>query len=275
MSTFEGFEPPTANYSKLPNTLIGEMHNIKSVSELKVILYILRHTWGFRDSEKRITNDEFCEGRKQSDGTRLDGGCGLTPKSVRAGLASAVENGYITVTEDKSDLARIKRWYSINSKNEQTESAREKLPLAREKLPSWTGKTPYRTEKETLERNIEKDNYGDSRFEKTKNNSKSITAKEPNRDPNFGSVCTAYEQNIGLLTSNIGESIEGLLYEDNIPAEWVIDAIRVACENEKRNLSYVKGILRRWKQEGRSLQDFANSQKATNEVVSVPNGVLL
>jgi DnaD/phage-associated family protein len=85
--------------------------------------------------------------------------------------------------------------------------------------------------------------------------------KAPNKDPNFGTVCTAYEQNIGLLTSNIGESIEGLLYEDNIPAEWIVDAIRVACESEKRSLAYVKGILKRWKREGKTLQQFADSKK--------------
>jgi len=34
------------------------------------VLYILRHTWGFQDTSKRITSDEFEHGRKRIDGTR-------------------------------------------------------------------------------------------------------------------------------------------------------------------------------------------------------------
>ena len=114
-SEFVGFGAPTQNWSKLPHELINELSNIDSVSELKVILYILRHTWGYHDTEKRITNDEFCNGRKRGDGTRIDNGCGLSPKSVRAGIANAVEHGYITVEIDSRDLARQKHYYAINS----------------------------------------------------------------------------------------------------------------------------------------------------------------
>jgi len=42
---FPGFTEPTENWSKLPHSLIGALPDIRTVAELKVILYILRHTW--------------------------------------------------------------------------------------------------------------------------------------------------------------------------------------------------------------------------------------
>lgn len=114
MSTkFVGFDGPKENWSKLPHDLIDELSNINSVSELKVILYILRHTWGFSDADKKITIDEFSNGRKRADGSRMDGGCGIHRNSVKAGLDAAIEHGYIIMEEDARDLARIKRRYSI------------------------------------------------------------------------------------------------------------------------------------------------------------------
>ena len=142
-SEFVGFGAPTQNWSKLPHALINELSNIDSVSELKVILYILRHTWGYHDTEKRITNDEFCNGRKRGDGTRIDNGCGLSPKSVRAGIANAVEHGYITVEIDSRDLARQKHYYAINSGGEKV------TPRGGESNPQG-GESNPRTEKDTL-----------------------------------------------------------------------------------------------------------------------------
>ena len=144
---FPGFQPPVENWSKLPHQLIDEFSNISSVSELKVILYILRHTWGYNDEDKRITNDEFCNGRRRKDGTRIDGGCHLSPKSVRSGLSDAVAHGYISIEEDASDLARIKRWYSLRLGGENVTPGGEKV------TPRGVKSNP-RTEKETRERNL-------------------------------------------------------------------------------------------------------------------------
>ncbi|MBT9173889.1 MAG: hypothetical protein DDT21_02295 [Syntrophomonadaceae bacterium] len=146
---FAGFAQPKENWSKLPHALIDELHNITSESELKVILYILRHTWGYHDSEKRITIDEFCFGRKRSDGSRIDNGCGITANSVKAGIENAVNHGYIIVEEDASDKARIKRFYSINSGG-------QSLMVGGQLLTPWVSKVDPRTEKDTIERNLGK-----------------------------------------------------------------------------------------------------------------------
>ena len=119
---FEGFEKPTENWSKLPHKLIHELPNIKTLSELKVILYVLRHTYGWHDYDiyKRISLNEFQHGRKHSKKKRKetgkerqDNGCGLSRKSILAGLRAAVEHGYLEVEIDDTDKARIKHEYRL------------------------------------------------------------------------------------------------------------------------------------------------------------------
>ncbi len=84
---FEGFTQEDVNkYFCMPNMAIDIIAEIDSLAELKVVLYIMRHTWGFHEYEgnKRITVDEFMYGRK-SNGKRMDAGTRLSEMSVRNG----------------------------------------------------------------------------------------------------------------------------------------------------------------------------------------------
>lgn len=62
-------------------------------------------------------------------------------------------------------------------------------------------------------------------------------------------VFSIYENNIGLLTPVVSQKILSDLAE--YPAGWVEDAIGKAVLAEKRSYSYVQGILRNWKRDGR------------------------
>ena len=68
-------------------------------------------------------------------------------------------------------------------------------------------------------------------------------------DPDYGEVCTKYEQNIGLLTPSIAQKLSDLM--EQYPAFWVTSATDVATQAEKRNLLYIGGILKTWKREGK------------------------
>lgn len=58
-----------------------------------------------------------------------------------------------------------------------------------------------------------------------------------------------YEDHIGPITPLIAESLQDA--EDDYPAEWIVDAFRIAAEKNVRNWRYVAAILRRWQEEGR------------------------
>lgn len=65
-----------------------------------------------------------------------------------------------------------------------------------------------------------------------------------------GSVFRAYESVFGFtLTSFLAQELRGLT--EDYGSELVIEAMKIAATNEKRNLGYVKGVLRRWQHEGK------------------------
>lgn len=69
-------------------------------------------------------------------------------------------------------------------------------------------------------------------------------------DVDYAEVAKVYEDEIGLLSPFIGSELKDLLKD--YPKDWVIDAIRVAVGANKRNLNYMRGILRNWKANGRN-----------------------
>ncbi len=68
-------------------------------------------------------------------------------------------------------------------------------------------------------------------------------------DNEFGTLCTAYEKNIGVLTPMIAEEIKDSL--DEYGLQNCVDAISEALKNNVRKWSYVNGILTSWKREDR------------------------
>lgn len=114
---------PEEGHTKLPHEFIDIMHKL-SDSELRIMLYLFRHTWGFQEIDnevslrklgrgKKITTDEFMKGRKLKDGTRMDGGTGLSDRGVKNGITQALAHGYILCEVDESDKARVRKYYSI------------------------------------------------------------------------------------------------------------------------------------------------------------------
>lgn len=110
--SFEGWNERNENWFSVPVQLIGQLANM-SPSVVVVVLYVMRHTWGFNETEKRISLDEFVKGRKRRDGSRLDGGTGLSTKTVQGALRKAVESGFLGVREDTTDRARVKKYYHL------------------------------------------------------------------------------------------------------------------------------------------------------------------
>lgn len=142
---FAGFVTPKQNWSRLPHQLINALPLFDSKAEIVVVLYILRHTWGYKDKRKRITLDEFEHGRKRKDGTRIDQGVGMSKPSIVSGLKAAAEHGFIVVEVDDSDKGRVKKFYSLSGDT----VLKTFTPTSQETL--------HRTEKETSERNSKKE----------------------------------------------------------------------------------------------------------------------
>jgi len=228
MTKFTGFDEPTENWSKLPHALINNLHLMTSESEIKVVLYILRHTWGYGDDQKKITIDEFSKGRKRKDGSRLDNGLGISENSIREGIAKAIEHGFIEVQEDSSDKARIKRHYSLRGSG----SGVQKLNPRGSEVEPQPSEVEPRSEKDTTRETHEKEtsSCGD--------------------DAKWSAIQTAYQNNISISVSPI--VVDEMKHPDYmvLPVEWWVEAITIAAANGKRTWAYVRGVLDRSRDSG-------------------------
>jgi DNA-binding PadR family transcriptional regulator len=172
---FAGFSKPEANFFRLPNEWTDITAHITSLAEMKLVEYVLKHTWGYSEFDvvKKITTDEFMYGRKKKSGERIDIGTGLSKPSVIAGLKSAVAHGLLEEEIDDADKARIKKYYKLKMKTpiEEDESEKEAPHADVKKL--YTGvknfniggkQSLHRSEKDTKERyiNVTKKNKKDT-----------------------------------------------------------------------------------------------------------------
>jgi hypothetical protein len=159
---FEGFrkiDKAAKGFYSMPNEWTDIMADIDNLAELKVIEYIIRHTWGFHeyDQFKYITVDEFMYGRI-SKGERMDKGTGLkSDRSVKDGIKAAIEHGYVLCDVDSSDKARIKKSYKLKMRQvAATPLEGSSYPSGTQNLPDDQVEATTRSEKETSERNFKK-----------------------------------------------------------------------------------------------------------------------
>src|SRR3954454_18165698 len=110
---FSGFDRPESNFFRMPNSWTDITAEIDNIAELKVVEYILRHTWGYQEYEikKHITIDEFVNGRRRQDGSRMDDGTGLSERGVYDGIRKAVQDGLVEEEADTSDRGRVKKYF--------------------------------------------------------------------------------------------------------------------------------------------------------------------
>jgi hypothetical protein len=99
---FEGFEP--ANTTPVPDILFDRLLKHLSGAELKVLLYIIRRTWGFKKDTDAISLSQFQNGITTKDGRVLDEGCGVKDKkTIIAAQESLETKGIIYSEKTKTD----------------------------------------------------------------------------------------------------------------------------------------------------------------------------
>jgi phage replication O-like protein O len=90
---FPGFRSPT--YTIVPDELFDELLADLSGAELKVLLYIIRRTFGFKKGSDRISKAQLERGIQRRDGTVLDRGTGLSRRAIRLAVDSLVEQNIL------------------------------------------------------------------------------------------------------------------------------------------------------------------------------------
>ena len=128
-------------------------------AELKVLLYIVRRTLGFRKNADAISLSQFLHGIVTRDGRTLDRGCGVSsrPNVVRA-LKGLEDKGLIVATRaratagDKDVTIYALRWEADEAGTAETEGGVATTPLGSvEKTPRW-----FRSDREV----VSEEHYG-------------------------------------------------------------------------------------------------------------------
>lgn len=98
---FSGFRLPTT--TPVPDELFDTLLPILGHAELKVLLYIIRRTYGFKKPQDPISYSQFLNGITTKDGKVLDRGCGLkSATNLRKALDGLVAKGIILATKGKT-----------------------------------------------------------------------------------------------------------------------------------------------------------------------------
>jgi len=90
---FLGFYSP--RYTQVPDELFDELLAELSGSETKVLLYVIRRTFGFKRESDHISLSQMVNGITKKDGTILDKGTGLHKDSVATAIKSLVSKGIL------------------------------------------------------------------------------------------------------------------------------------------------------------------------------------
>lgn len=84
--------------------------------EVRAATFIFENTICYQEFEtaKRLTLDEFVNGRKRSNGERLGPGCGFKDRAnASKALTNLEKRGFIAVESDPHDAARKKKFYRL------------------------------------------------------------------------------------------------------------------------------------------------------------------
>ena|SRR5438876_11642964 len=103
-ATFHGFSAP--NYTQVPDELFDDLMTDLSGAELKVLLYIIRRTFGFKKTEDTISLSQMLNGITTKAGEALDKGTGLSKKTLLVAL-NTLEAKHIILTERRRSAERF------------------------------------------------------------------------------------------------------------------------------------------------------------------------
>lgn len=91
---FGGFDEP--HYTQIPDVFFDEVMCHLTEAELRVALYIMRRTFGFKKRADAISFSQFLKGITTRDGRRLDHGCGIAGRTnLTRALKGLEEKGII------------------------------------------------------------------------------------------------------------------------------------------------------------------------------------
>lgn len=99
-AAFRGFASP--HYTQVPDDLFDELLSLLSGAELKVLLYIIRRTFGFKKTSEAISLQQIRHGITTRDGRVLDRGTGLSLSATQSAIKGLITKGVLLTVRNRS-----------------------------------------------------------------------------------------------------------------------------------------------------------------------------
>jgi hypothetical protein len=129
---YDGFSTP--NGTLVPDDVFDVLLPELRESELRVLLYIIRRTFGFKKDSDSISLSQMVGGIRTRDGRVLDRGTGMTRRGVLKGVAGLNDKGVIRVERGFSANGANKiNAYSLRFKDQTHRGVGNKVPHGRER----------------------------------------------------------------------------------------------------------------------------------------------
>ena len=172
--SFPGYSSP--NYTMVPDELFDEQLPYLSGAELKVLLYIIRRTFGFKKNSDDISLNQLLNGITTKSGQQLDLGTGLSRSTLVAALKSLVDKNLL-IAESRSSPQkgneatnyRLNLLYPPSSKIE-LGGSENRTRLVRKSNPQDT----------VLQETVRQDT--ELTYKRNESDSKKINQEDPNPD---------------------------------------------------------------------------------------------
>jgi DNA replication protein len=225
MPGFAGFPPGRTPYVPVPEDFFTRLApDIDDAGELKVTLHLFWLLSRKRGAPRCVSDRELLADPVLRRSLRRRGDPRPVEERLRAALEQALARGTLLRVRVRLD-GEIVAWYFFNTE-------RSRQAVARLMDGSLSPERLVEVESPTVGPRV------------------SDGAETPLRiEVERPTIFALYEQNVGLLLPMVAEELRDAA--DTFPAEWIEDAFREAVQQNKRNWSYIRAILRRWETEGK------------------------
>uniref|UniRef100_UPI003CFFE3CF replication protein n=1 Tax=Caloranaerobacter sp. DY30410 TaxID=3238305 RepID=UPI003CFFE3CF len=243
-------------FTKIANELLEVIYRVKfNATQLKILLFVMRYTYGFSRKEHELSINFISKG------------INVSKRYVTSELNKLIEMKVILVVKEHTDTSsrvlklnkNYDEWLVRGIEVQQVKNSstgEEKHNTPDEELFNTPDEELFTQENKNINKNINKRSSSISRtIIQQVNNSSSVdnifsaeeeitTTSEGSTkiDSNISKIALEYQKcGFGQINWKVKELLEDLL--EQYPVEWIIKAFEICVDQNKRKLSYARGIL--------------------------------
>ena len=166
---FAGFSRP--NYTQVPDELFDQLMPHLSDAELRVVLYIIRRTFGFKRESDAISLSQMVSGITTKDGRTLDSGTGLSKSTVARGLAGLRAKSVILAERNSSQThGNEPTTYRLHLTQDSTQKKDQSAPVSQQRDTPRVSKA-----RQAVSQQQDRQERGDSRTDKKEETTRQIS----------------------------------------------------------------------------------------------------